>query len=120
MGKGILIVLAAAALGALVGCEQGACYYTCCSEEGVCNLECQTQVESAEDCAVLADDTCRENEDRNIGRLEWKTVSDLYCDDCSSVACAPEWWTQKKISTEAGDDYVQPCTDHDTDPDGGE
>ncbi|MBN2343502.1 MAG: hypothetical protein JXX29_04880 [Deltaproteobacteria bacterium] len=85
-----------------LGCETGGCYYTCCRAEDDCSASCTQNVNSAEECTVHAQRECSEEQDGYIIRVEWATVSEVFCESCSSSACAPNWWTADK-NIEAGE-----------------
>jgi hypothetical protein len=75
------------------GCKDGGCYYTCCISEDDCMASCTTGISSAEDCAIFAQTDCTEGDEGYLKRVQWSEVSELFCDDCSSSACAPNWWS---------------------------
>jgi hypothetical protein len=108
------VAMGLAVLWLLAGCEQGACYYTCCPDPTgeSCEPSCLDQSTSTEKCAVAAQESC-DAEGETLGRTEWAEISDLLCDGCSSIACAPDWWTEERLKSEAE------STDS-LEPDGGE
>jgi hypothetical protein len=87
------------------GCEVGACYYSCCTgaEGEDCQTSCLDDSKNAETCAVDAQATC-ESAGGALGNVEWDEISDLYCDSCSAVACAPEWWTTERLAPDVDSD----------------
>lgn len=107
MGLAVLWIAAA-------GCEEGACYYTCCSEltSDPCESSCLDQSTSTEKCAVAAQESCEE-QGGTLGEVEWAEISDIFCDSCSSIVCAPDWWTEERLKSE-----TEPPDS--SDPDGGE
>ena len=102
---------------AAVGCEKGACYYTCCGDaaDATCEPSCLDGSKKAETCAVDAQQAC-EAQGGTLGNVEWDEISDLYCDSCSEIACAPEWWTRDRLKSDYADSS---SLDDDTEVDGG-
>lgn len=84
----------------VTGCQKGACYYSCCKDENTCTPKCEIKTDSAEQCAVFAQETCEQSGATDVARVEWKEISDIYCDECSSIACAPSWWTEDRLIEE--------------------
>jgi hypothetical protein len=99
MSSKTVISLAFAAGLAAAACETGACYYSCCADpsDDICEASCSDDSKSAETCAVAAQETC-ESTGGTLDNVEWDEISDLYCNACSDIACAPEWWTEQRLA----------------------
>ena len=101
-----LFALSFLAVWLFAACEKGACYYTCCDNSDNCQAECNTPAATAEECAIAAQESCEATKLPNVERVEWSAINDIVCQTCSSAACAPQWWTEKKYVDKFVDDKI--------------
>ncbi len=100
-------------------CEQGACYFTCCSGPDNCHVNCQIEINSEEECGSTAETICADSEWKDVKQTEWKQIYPAVCSQCSDVGCAPPWWTQESYKDNVDSDSADKDAGDDAGDDAG-